>query len=102
MRNSSIALWLQILRPFGRKGRFDQLWKNPNFIKRIISIVWDEGHCVSRGRYRPEYRDVERLRYLLRRTSHFMYISHTPSLVLHDVMDILHIRHDNAHIMQRS
>ena len=28
-------------------GGLDRLWKNPNFIKRIISIVWDEGQCVS-------------------------------------------------------
>jgi superfamily II DNA helicase RecQ len=85
-------------------GGFDQLWKNPNFVKRIISIVWDEGQCVSRwADIRPEYKDAERLRYLLPKNIPFYVTSATlPPLVLYDVMDILHIRHDNVHIMQRS
>ncbi|KAJ6526893.1 hypothetical protein DFH09DRAFT_1328379 [Mycena vulgaris] len=28
-------------------GGFEKLWKKPEFTRRLISIVWDEGHCVS-------------------------------------------------------
>jgi superfamily II DNA helicase RecQ len=46
---------------------------------------------------------VERLHYLLPKNIPFYVTSATlPPLVLYDVMDILHIRHDNVHTMQRS
>jgi superfamily II DNA helicase RecQ len=85
-------------------GGFEGLWKNPAFVKRVISIVWDEGHCVSRwADMRPEYKDIERLRYLLPKEIPFYVTSATlPPLVLHDVMDILHIRNDKVEILQRS
>ena len=74
-------------------GMFDRLWKNPSFIKRVISIVWDEGQCVSKwADIRPEYKDVERLRYLLPKDIPFYVMLATlPPLVLHDMMNILHI-----------
>jgi superfamily II DNA helicase RecQ len=43
-------------------GGFERLWKNMAFVNRVISIIWDEGQCVSRwADIRPEYKDVERL-----------------------------------------
>jgi len=85
-------------------GGFDKLWKNPAFVRRVISITWDEGQCISRwADIRPEYKDVERLRYLLPKDIPFYVTSATlPPLILHDVMDILRIRKDNVHMFQRS
>ncbi|KAJ7767609.1 P-loop containing nucleoside triphosphate hydrolase protein [Mycena metata] len=37
-------------------GGFEKLWKKPDFTSRLISLVWDEGHCVSKwAGFRPEY-----------------------------------------------
>jgi superfamily II DNA helicase RecQ len=72
---------------------FDRLWKIPSFVKHVLSIVWDEGQCVSKwADIQPEYKDVERLRFLLPNNIPFYVTSATlPPLVLRDVMDILHI-----------
>ncbi|KAJ3555330.1 hypothetical protein NM688_g2638 [Phlebia brevispora] len=32
-----------------RKGAFERLWRSPAFTSRLISIIWDEAHCVSSG-----------------------------------------------------
>lgn len=81
-------------------GGFEALWKNEAFTSRIISIVWDEAHCISYwGEFRPEYKDAKRLRYLLPRHIPFYLASATlPPLVLRDVMDTLQIN-PSRHIM---
>lgn len=81
-------------------GGFEALWKNETFTSRIISIVWDEAHCISYwGEFRPEYKDAKRLRYLLPRHIPFYLASATlPPLVLRDVMDTLQIN-PSRHIM---
>ena len=49
-------------------GGFEKLWKNEQFTSQIISLVWDEAHCVSKwGGFRPEYKEAKRLRYLIPR-----------------------------------
>ncbi|KAJ7165024.1 P-loop containing nucleoside triphosphate hydrolase protein [Mycena filopes] len=54
-------------------GGFEKLWKKPDFTSRLISLVWDEGHCVSKwAGFRPEYKEVSRLRYLIPRTIPFV------------------------------
>lgn len=85
-------------------GGFDELWKKPDFTRRVISIVWDEGHSCSRwADIRPEYKYIERLRYMLPKTIPFYVTSATlPPLVLDDVMRILHIRSDNVRFFHRS
>lgn len=84
-------------------GGFEALWKNEAFTSRIISIVWDEAHCISYwGDFRPEYKDAKRLRYLLPRHIPFYLASATlPPLVHRDVMDTLQInpsRHITIHL----
>ncbi|KAF7970094.1 hypothetical protein HWV62_25022 [Athelia sp. TMB] len=45
---------------------FDQLYKAKHFTDRVISMVWDEGHCVSSwGDFRLEYKDTDRLRFII-------------------------------------
>lgn len=85
-------------------GGFDKLWKHEPFASRVISVIWDEGHCISKwSEFRPEYKNAGRLRYIIPKHIPFYVTSATlPPLVLQDVMDILHIRKDNAYIIERS
>ncbi|EPS93325.1 hypothetical protein FOMPIDRAFT_1089147, partial [Fomitopsis schrenkii] len=47
-------------------GAFEKLWKNDAFTSRLISIIWDEAHCISTwSEFREEYKDAYWLRYLL-------------------------------------
>ena len=47
-------------------GPFDKLWKRDLFSSKVISIIWDEGHCVSKwADFRPEYKNAGQLRYLI-------------------------------------
>lgn len=47
-------------------GGFDKLMRKPQFVSRIISVVFDEAHCISEwGSFRPEYKDVCQLRHRL-------------------------------------
>jgi len=82
-------------------GYFDKLWKHEPFTSRVVSIIWDEGHCVSKwGDFRPEYKNAGRLRYLIPSHIPFYVTSATlPAIVLDDVMNILHMRKDNTYIM---
>ncbi|KAJ3473564.1 hypothetical protein NLI96_g12939 [Meripilus lineatus] len=53
----------QIMKP---GGGFEKLFKKADFTSRIISVVFDEAHCITQwGSFRPEYRELSRLRYLI-------------------------------------
>jgi superfamily II DNA helicase RecQ len=75
-------------------GGFEKLWKNPMFVSHIISIVWDEAHCISSwGDFRPEYKEAGRLRYLLPCHIPYYVVSATlPSPILSDVMTTLQMQ----------
>jgi superfamily II DNA helicase RecQ len=85
-------------------GGFDKLWKKPLFTSRLISIVWDEGHCISKwASFRPEYKEVGRLRFLIPRSIPFVIVSATlPPAVLSDVMHTLQVQPDKVTIIRRS
>ncbi|KAJ7677684.1 P-loop containing nucleoside triphosphate hydrolase protein [Mycena polygramma] len=85
-------------------GGFERLWKKPEFTRRLISIVWDEAHCVSKwAGFRPEYKEVGRLRYLIPRDIPFVLVSATlPPAVLTDVMNILQVSLKKVEIIRRS
>ena len=74
-------------------GGLEKLWKISTFTAHIVSIIWDEAHCVSHwGDFRPEYRDAGRLRYLLPGGIVFYLTSATlPPRVLDDVKKILQV-----------
>lgn len=80
------------------------MWKHEPFTSRVISIIWDEGHCVSKwADFRPEYKTAGRLRYLIPQHIPFYVTSATlPLIVLDDVKNTLHIRTDSAYIIERS
>lgn len=85
-------------------GHFDKLWKYEPFTSKVISIIWDEAHCVSKwGEFRPEYKSAGRLRWIIPRHIPFYITSATlPPIVLQDVMSTLHMSMDKAYVMQRS
>ena len=85
-------------------GYFDKLWKEDLFTSRVISIIWDEGHCVSKwADFHPEYKNAGCLRYIIPSHIPFYVTSATlPAIVLNDVMNILHMQKDNTYIMERS
>ncbi|KAJ7179864.1 P-loop containing nucleoside triphosphate hydrolase protein [Mycena crocata] len=85
-------------------GGFEKLWKKPDFTSRLISLVWDEGHCASTwAAFWPEYRQVSRLRYLIPRDIPFVIVSATlPPAVLSDVMKNLQVSVDKCTIIRRS
>ncbi|TFY66970.1 hypothetical protein EVG20_g4124 [Dentipellis fragilis] len=82
-----------------RHGHFERLWKDKAFVARLMPIVFDEGHCISQwSAFRPQYKDVGRLRYLLPLSVCFYVTSATLSPpVMEDISLILHLRHTNTH-----
>ncbi len=47
-------------------GGFEWLFKDNSFTSSVISVIFDEGHCVSHwGAFQPDYKQVGSLRYLL-------------------------------------
>lgn len=91
---------VEILNEVG--GHFDKLWKSHLFTDRVISLIWDEGHCISTWSGFREYKHVERLRYIIPSHIPFYITSATlPSPVLQDVRDLLRIR-DDAYLFRCS
>jgi superfamily II DNA helicase RecQ len=85
-------------------GGFEKLLKKKSFISKLISVVWDEAHCVSKwGGFRPDYKDANRLRYLIPHSVPFLLASATlPSLVLDNTLEILQARAAQTKILSRS
>ncbi|KAI5999082.1 P-loop containing nucleoside triphosphate hydrolase protein, partial [Pisolithus albus] len=80
----------QIMRP---EGGFEKLLKNQLFVSRIISIVIDEAHCLTDwGEFRPEYRELGWLRYMLPRSVPLLVTSATITrAMLRDITHLLHL-----------
>ncbi len=88
-----------------RKGHgFDRLWRSPRFMEKVISVIFDEGHCISTwGRFREEYLESARLRHIFCRPINFYVPSATlPGHILDDVMDILQISRRKLDYIHRS
>ncbi|KAI0699968.1 P-loop containing nucleoside triphosphate hydrolase protein [Cytidiella melzeri] len=73
------------------RGPFEKLWRDRTFVSKIISIVWDEAHCISTwGAFRKEYAEAGRLRSLLVEEVPYIVVSATlPEQMLKDVMSTL-------------
>ncbi|KAL4260460.1 hypothetical protein AB1N83_009629 [Pleurotus pulmonarius] len=91
----------QLMKP---GGRFEKLLLNPAFTSHIISLVFDEAHCISTwGSFRPEYSEVGRLRYFLPSDVPIMVTSATlPKHVLDDVKKTLQFRADKTFTSRRN
>ncbi|KIJ05293.1 hypothetical protein PAXINDRAFT_164776 [Paxillus involutus ATCC 200175] len=84
----------QLMKP---GGEFKKLLIKPEFTSRIIGFVFDEAHCItSWGDFRPEYKELQRLRYILPCQVPFMIASATLTPeTLTEVKKRLHMRSEN-------
>ncbi|KIK79230.1 hypothetical protein PAXRUDRAFT_161857 [Paxillus rubicundulus Ve08.2h10] len=80
----------QIMKP---DGDFEGFFKSLLFISQVVSIVIDEAHCLTEwGDFRPEYRELSRLRYILRSNVPLLVTSATlTKAALSDITHLLHI-----------
>lgn len=80
----------QLMKP---NGVFESLFRKAEFTRNIISIIFDEAHCISSwGDFRPEYKEVGRLRFNIPETIPFAIVSATlPTNVLSEVLVFLRV-----------
>lgn len=84
-------------------GKFEKMMEYHPFKTRLLCIIFDEAHCISRwGTFRQQYRDVGRLRYFLPKTPFYATSATLPQKVLNDVRDILHMRTNDTELHVRS
>ncbi|KAI5822358.1 P-loop containing nucleoside triphosphate hydrolase protein [Schizophyllum commune Tattone D] len=86
------------------RGEFDKLWRDRKWTSRLICIVWDEAHCVSKwADFRAEYKDAGRIRRMLPDHVPFYLVSATlPPAVLADVYHNLGMRASTVDVIHRS
>ncbi|KAI6006039.1 P-loop containing nucleoside triphosphate hydrolase protein [Pisolithus albus] len=59
-------------------GMFEALLKKKEFVNQIMGIIFDEAHCITTwGAFRPEYRELGRLRFILPHRVPYMITSAT-------------------------
>ncbi|KAJ3559557.1 hypothetical protein NM688_g273 [Phlebia brevispora] len=83
-------------------GGFERLFKDVTFRSRLISVVFDEAHCISQwGTFRPEYRQVHSLRYLLPDVPFLVASATLPSQVFRDVVQVLELNRAKLLVIRR-
>lgn len=84
-------------------GHFEKLWQNKKLTSRIVSVVWDEAHCISTwGDMRTAYKEAGRLRTYLKSVPYPVTSATLPSLVLEEVMETLKMRRERTVFVRRS
>ena len=85
-------------------GEFERLLKDPLFSARIVSVIIDKAHCICDwGDFRPEYKELGRLRYVLPTSVPIMVASATLTRnSLSTIHRLLHMRSDNLVSIQCS
>ncbi|KAF8421869.1 P-loop containing nucleoside triphosphate hydrolase protein, partial [Boletus edulis BED1] len=90
----------QMMRP---DGEFEKILKDTRFASHIISIVIDEAHCLTDwGEFRPEYRELARLHYLLPSIPLLVASATLTKTALNDIMRLLQMRLGNTAVLRRS
>lgn len=86
------------------KGAFKKLWAVKDFVENVLSMVFDEAHCAALwGDFRPEYREIYRLQYLIPESIPFFLASATlPVPLLRQVTEALHIESQPYDIIRHS
>lgn len=85
------------------KSGFAKLFKDSGFTSKIIALVFDEAHCISQwGSFRPEFRELGRLRHLVRGVPIHLTSATLPDHVLNDVLKTTHISRKDLYTMHRS
>ena len=72
------------------------LWTHAPFVSRIFNIVFHEGHCICQwgSTFRPEYKQVGTLRYLLPNIPFYITSATIPPAMISDLKEILHLSKD--------
>ena len=85
-------------------GPFRKLWKDRDFVSHLISVVWDEAHCISTwSPFRKEYAEAGRLRNLLIEEIPYLVVSATlPDKILANVMQTLKMTEEKTSYILRS
>lgn len=83
-------------------GGFEKLFKDADFVACLSSIVFDEAHCISEwGLFRPEYKEIGRLRYQAPHTP-FVFASATfTTPILSDIKHKFGLDSSNTTHIQR-
>ncbi|KIK74531.1 hypothetical protein PAXRUDRAFT_175473 [Paxillus rubicundulus Ve08.2h10] len=104
---STFHFWVIVVSPeqiMKLDGEFEQLSKNPLFVSRLISIVINEAHCLMDwGEFRPEYRELGQLRYILPSALPLLVASATiTKSTLCDITHLLHMHKDETLVLRQS
>ncbi|KIK76827.1 hypothetical protein PAXRUDRAFT_168656 [Paxillus rubicundulus Ve08.2h10] len=104
---SNFMYWVIIVSPeqlMKANGDFKKQLKNTLFASRIISVVIDKAHCLTDwGDFRPEYKELQRLRYILLDTIPIMITSATLTKdTLSNALQLLHMHRDKLTTICRS
>lgn len=84
-------------------GGFQDVLGDNSFASKLMGIIFDEGHCITKwGDFREEYRALGRLRWLLPNTVFYVTSATLSKSVLADVCRVLHLRQDNTVFFHRS
>src|SRR6266545_1419757 len=74
------------------------MWRKPKVTSKLLSIVFDEGHCISQwGSFRNEYLHVDALRqFLPDRVPYYVPSATLPPLVHQDIAKILSLHPEST------
>ncbi|KAG6373131.1 hypothetical protein JVT61DRAFT_6737 [Boletus reticuloceps] len=91
----------QLMKP---RGGFEKLFLKPEFTMHLIGFVFDEEHCVCQwGEFRPEYKELQWLHYILWHQVPYLVASATlTSDILCELKKLLYIHTHNLLTVQTS
>lgn len=86
------------------RGVFEKMWKKPAFTARLLNFTVDEGQVADEwAPFRPEYKYLGQLRWMIPDTIPFYVASATlPTPTLNNVMKNLRLRPNETEIIHRS
>ncbi|TDL14194.1 P-loop containing nucleoside triphosphate hydrolase protein [Rickenella mellea] len=85
------------------RGQFDRLFEDKKFTSKLMGFIADEAHCITKwGSFRPEYRELGLLRYMLPNVRVYATSATISQQTLADLCDVLHLRKDNTEFLHRS
>lgn len=88
---------------FKRKGGFASVWSCREFTSRLVSVVWDEAHCVkSWASFRRDYADAGRLRNKLPTVPYLMPSATLPDSLMNSVLDTLRVQRSRLKVFRYS